>query len=103
MDIPKHKITVNHEQTPSLIPVEINEIFRTMKHDKNTPKTKENLMTTREPKNDKEINANDQKSTQTEFSEKELEKSSDKLNKKIPLKIIKRVDTTNNTSVPSVK
>lgn len=89
--------------------VETKDTSKVIKQVKNTPKLKGTIIT-KEINDDKEMTINNQRSqrvdlisNRNDIFEKEQVKLFDKNNKKLGPKTRRRVDTTNNTTVYSIK
>jgi len=103
MDIPNQKTLVNHVQIGTFMPVESKEIFKSMKHVKDTSKIKESSMITKEDKLIHEQTSPKPVILNSDIYEKEKSKLSDKNRKTLTLNTRKRTDNINNTSVFPVR
>lgn len=100
MDIPNQKTIANHVRIATFMPVESKEIFKSMKHVKDTSKVKESLMITKEDKLiHEQTSPKPELILHSDIYEKEKSIFSDKNSKTLALNTRRRTDTINNTSV----
>lgn len=104
IDIPNQKTLVNHVRIGTFMPVEPKEIFKSMKHIKDTSKVKESLIVTKEDKLIHEkTSPKPELILNNDIYEKEKSTFCDKNSKKLTLNTVMRTDNINNTSVFPVK
>lgn len=104
MDIINQKTLVNHVRIATLMPVESKEIFKPMKNIKDTPKTKEPVIITKEDKQViEQIIPKPELMLNNDIYENQKPKLCDENSKTLTLKTRKRTDTINNISVFPVK
>lgn len=104
MDIPNQKTLVNHVRIATFTPLESKEIFKSRKHLKDSSKSNESLMVTKEDKLIYEqISPKPELILNSDIYERGKSTFSDKSNKTLTLNNRRQTDNINNASVFSVK